>query len=150
MTTVAYFSLGINADGTTDMSDAGWAGYNSQNFIDLIDRGHTAGDRVVLSVTDFSQSSLDQLTSSPAAAFVLARNLVSLVGAKNLDGVNRDFEGEGSGDQSVLTNLVTLVSAAMHAANPDYQVTMDTYASSAADSSGFYIIPALSHVVVHL
>jgi hypothetical protein len=147
LTTVAYFSVGINADGTTDTSDAGWAGYNSQNFIDLIDQAHAAGDRVVLSVTDFDQSSLDQLTSSPTAPSVLAQNLVSLVEAKSLDGVNLDFEGEGSGDQTGLTNLVTAVSAAMHAANPDYQVTMDTYASSAADSSGFYNIPALSHVV---
>jgi GH18 family chitinase len=149
LTTVAYFSVGINADGSIDTSDsdAGWQGYNSQNFIDLIDQAHAAGDRVVLSVTDFSQPSLDQLTSDPSAPSLLAQNLVSLVEGKSLDGVNLDFEGDGSGDQAGLTNLVTVVSAAMHAANPDYQVTMDTYASSAGDPSGFYNIPALSHVV---
>jgi len=42
---------------------------------------------------------------------------------------------------------VTKVSAALHGANPHYQVTMDTYASSAGDSAGFYNIPALAPVV---
>ena len=28
--------------------------------------------------------------------------------------------------------------------NPHYQVTMDTYASSAGDTGGFYDVPALS------
>jgi len=42
---------------------------------------------------------------------------------------------------------VTAVSAAVHGANPHYQVTMDTYASSAADPGGFYNIPALSPAV---
>ena len=56
--------------------------------------------------------------------------------AKSLDGVNLDLEGEGSGDQSGITNLVKVVASTLNAANPDYQVTMDTYASSAGDPAG--------------
>ena len=67
LTTVDYFSIGINADGTIAESGAGWDGYESQNFIDLIDRAHAAGDQVVLTVNDFSQSSLDGLASSQSA-----------------------------------------------------------------------------------
>ncbi len=64
--------------------------------------------------------------------------------AKNLDGINIDFEGKGSKDQSGLDTLVAAVSSAMHHANPHWQVTMDTYASSAGDPSGFYDIPGLN------
>ena len=67
--------------------------------------------------------------------------------AKNLDGVNFDFEGEGSGDQKGLTRLITQVSAALHAANPYWQVTMAVYASSAGDPGGFYNIAALAPAV---
>ena len=67
--------------------------------------------------------------------------------AKNLDGVNFDFEGEGSGDRNGLTSLITQVSHALHAANPHWQVTMATYASAAADSGGFYDIAALAPAV---
>ena len=147
LTTVDYFSIGINADGSIAQSGSGWDGYESQNFIDLIDRAHAAGDRVVLTVNDFSQSSLDELASSQSAPQTLAQSLLDLVRAKSLDGVNLDLEGEGSGDQSGITNLVKVVGSTLHAADPDYQVTMDTYASSAGDPDGFYDLPALSHYV---
>ena len=74
----------------------------------------------------------------------LSAALIAAVSAKNLDGVNFDFEGEGSADQVGLTRLITQVSGALHAANPHWQVTMATYASAAGDSSGFYNIAALA------
>jgi Glycosyl hydrolases family 18 len=147
ISTLAYFSIDVNADGSLDKSGAGWAGYQSQDLANLVTRAHGAGDRVVLTVNCFDQSSLDQVTSSPTAGSTLAAALIAAVKAKNLDGVNLDFEGEGSADQAGLTRLVTQVSTAIHAVNPHYQVTMDTYASSAGDPSGFYNIPALAHAV---
>jgi hypothetical protein len=147
ISTLAYFSIDLNSDGTLQESGAGWNGYESQDLADLVTRAHAAGDRVVLTVTDFDQGSLNALTSSPTAAATLASALVGAVSAKNLDGVNLDLEGEGAGDQSGLTRLVTVVSSALHAANPHYQLTMDTYASSATDPGGFYDIRALSPLV---
>jgi Glycosyl hydrolases family 18 len=147
LTTVAYFSIGINPDGTLDESGPGWQGLESQQFITLVDRAHAAGDRVVLTANDFAQASLDSLTSSAPAAQRLGQGLLQLVRSKSLDGVNLDLEGDGAADQTGLTNLVTTVSSVFHSANARYQVTMDTYASSAGDPSGFYNIPALSHVV---
>ncbi len=147
LTTIAYFAVPINPDGTLDHSGAGWNGYQSQALVDLVNRAHAAGDRVVLTVNDFGQSSLNALTSSPTAATTLASALVAAVEAKNLDGVNLDLEGEGSGDQKGLTALMATVSTALHQVNPHWQVTMDTYASSAGDPGGFYDIPALAPYV---
>jgi hypothetical protein len=147
LSTLAYFSVGVNPNGTLDETGSGWAGYQSQSLVDLISRAHAAGDRVVLAVDDFGQSSLDELTSLPTAPATLGSALVQAIEAKDLDGVNLDFEGEGSADQVGLTNLVRQVSAMVHDANPHYQVTMDTYASSAADASGFYNLPALASSV---
>ena len=67
ISTIAYFSLDVNANGSVQKSGAGWDGYNSQALADLVTRAHAAGDRVVLTVNDFDQTSLDQLTSSPTA-----------------------------------------------------------------------------------
>ena len=147
LTTLAYFSVDANPDGTLDESGAGWNGYESQDLVTLVNRAHAAGDRVVLTVTDFSQSSLDTITSDPRAGTRLSAALIAAVAAKNLDGVNFDFEGEGSGDRAGLTRLITQVSHALHAANPDWQVTMATYASAAGDSGGFYNIAALAPAV---
>jgi spore germination protein YaaH len=147
ITTIAYFSVGVNPDGTLDESGSGWNGYESQALANLVTRAHSAGDRVVLTVNNFDQAQLNALTSSPTAPSTLASALIGAIQAKNLDGVNLDLEGQGSGDQAGLTNLVTQVSAAVHKVNPDYQVTMDTYASSAGDPNGFYNIRALAPAV---
>ncbi len=147
LTTLAYFSVDANGDGTLDESGSGWNGYESQDLVNLVNRSHRAGDRVVLTVTDFSQSSLDAITSDPAAGARLSAALIAAVSAKNLDGVNFDFEGEGSGDRRGLTRLITQVSKALHGANPHWQVTMATYASAASDGAGFYDVAALAPAV---
>ncbi len=144
LTTLAYFSVDANGNGTLNESGAGWNGYESQDLVNLVTRSHAAGDRVVLTVTCFSQSSLDAITSDPNAPATLSAALISAVSAKNLDGVNFDFEGEGSGDRNGLTSLITQVSNSLHAANPHWQVTMATYASAAGDASGFYNVAALA------
>src|SRR5579884_2220046 len=147
LTTLAYFSVDANGDGSLDQSGAGWNGYESQDLANLVTRAHGAGDRVVLTVTCFSQSALNQITSDPRAPATLASALVGAVSAKNLDGVNFDLQGEGSGDRAGLTSLITQGSQALHAANPHWQVTMATYASAAGDSAGFYDIAALAPAV---
>ena len=147
LSTLAYFSIDVNGNGTLDESGPGWNGFQSQDLANLITRAHAAGERVVLTITDFGQSSLDAITSSPTAPATLSATLIPLLQAKSLDGVNFDFEGEGSGDQAGLTNLITAVAGSLRAADPHWQITMDTYASSAGDPSGFYNIPALAPAV---
>ena len=147
LTTLAYFSVDADADGSLDQSGPGWNGYQSQDLVNLVTRSHAAGDRVVLTVTCFDQATLDAITSSPTAPATLSAALIAAVRAKNLDGVNFDFEGEGSADQAGLTDLVTKVSAALHATDPHWQVSMATYASAAGDPGGFYDIAALAPAV---
>jgi hypothetical protein len=147
LSTLAYFSVGVNANGTLDESGPGWNGYQSQAFSNLITRAHAAGERVVLTVNDFDQGSLNALTSSASAPATLAAALIPALQAKSLDGVNFDFEGEGSGDQAGLTRLIAAVSGALRNADSHWQITMDTYASSAGDPGGFYNIPALAPYV---
>jgi len=144
LTTLGYFSLDVAGNGTVEESGPGWVGYQSQALADLVTRAHGVGDRVVLTASCFDQSALDQMAADPTAGPRLATALVALVAAKNLDGVNIDFEGKGSKDQRGLDTLMAAVSSAMHQANPHWQVTMDTYASSAGDPTGFYDIAGLA------
>ena len=52
--TIAYFSVDVNPDGTIQTSGPGWDGYES-GLHRPVDAAHKAGDRVVLTATDFSQ-----------------------------------------------------------------------------------------------
>ncbi len=147
ISTLAYFAVGVNPDGTLVQSGPGWTGYESQALANLVTAAHGQGDRVVLTVNNFDQSQLDALASSPTAAATLANAVLAAVEAKNLDGVNLDFEGEGSADNAGLTRLVDAVSWVLHTADPHYQVTMDTYSSSASGTNGWFDIPALAGAV---
>src|SRR2546421_9594780 len=44
LSTVAYFGLNFNPDGTVSTNDAGWTGWNSQDLATLITDAHAAGD----------------------------------------------------------------------------------------------------------
>jgi hypothetical protein len=142
--TIAYFSVDVNANGTIAHSGPGWSGYESQDFVNLVNRAHQAGDRVVLTASDFSNDSLYTLTHDPGAADTLGASLLELIGTKHLDGVNLDLEGTGSDDQAGLDRLVSRVGFILRLADPNYQFTMATYASSAADAQGFYDIHGLA------
>ncbi len=143
-TTLAYFSVDVNPNGTVDQSDSGWVGYESEALADLVNRAHAADDRVVLTATCFDQQSLNELTSNPSAWSQLGTTLIQLISAKNLDGVNFDFEGQGPDDRQGLDDMIATVSSELRAADPHWQVTMSTYASSAGDPSGFFDIAGLA------
>jgi hypothetical protein len=48
LSTVAYFGLDLNGDGSWDMTRQGWTGWNSQQLSTIITNAHQAGDRVVV------------------------------------------------------------------------------------------------------
>jgi hypothetical protein len=146
ITTLAYFSVDVNSDGTVSTSGSGWKGYQSQALADLVTRAHGAGAKVVLTATCFDQSQIDQLTNDPAAANRLATTLVSLVAAKNLDGVNIDFEGLGDVDRAGLVRLMSILSTAVHTANAGWQLSIDTYGSSAGDRDMYDVAQLASSV----
>lgn len=146
-TTISYFSIGVNADGTLNESGSDWSGYNSQALVNLIDTAHKDGVRVVLTLSCLQQSTLESLTSSGPAPSTLANEVIPLLKAKSLDGVNFDFEGQGSGIRAGLTRLITTTSTLLRQADPNWQVTADTYVSSAGDPSGPFDIAALNPAV---
>jgi spore germination protein YaaH len=144
LTTLAYFSLDVSADGMLEQQGGGWTGYQSQALANLISSAHRVGTRVVLTATCFDQTTLDHLVNDPVAADRLAAQLAAAIEAKNMDGVNLDFEGQGNPDRQGYVALVQTVAGQLHAIDPHWQVTVDTYASSAAGSNGFFDVPALA------
>ena len=146
LTTVIYAGLQINPDGSIQTSGDAWNGFLSQDFMNLIATAHADGARVVLSVQDFDQASLNQMLATPAASATLAQSVLVLLKMRDLDGVNLDLEGTGGEGQAALTNLVAAVSLTLKADDAHYQITVDTDSSSAGTVGGFYDLPALSAV----
>jgi spore germination protein YaaH len=144
LSTLAYFAVDAGPDGTVQHSGDGWTGYSSEALAALITRAHQSGVRVVLTVKNFDNGQLHALSTTPGAADRLGAQLVDLLRAKNMDGVNLDFEGTGSADRQPFAAFVTHLAQTLHAANPHWQVTADTYAGSASDSGSYYDVAAMA------
>jgi hypothetical protein len=147
VTTLAYFGVDIAKDGSIVRSGNGWVGYQSQDLADLISRAHKAGIRAVLTIKAFNNETIHAVATDPAVANALARNVIAAVKAKSFDGVNIDFEGTGSADRAPFAALARSLAGALHAVDPAWQVTLDSYVSSAQDSQGFFDIAAIAPAV---
>jgi glycosyl hydrolase family 18 (putative chitinase) len=147
LTTVAYFGVDVSGDGTLLRSGAGWDGYQSAALAALVDRAHAAGAGVVLTAKQFDAATLHSLVDDPGAPARLGHELVDAVRARHMDGVNLDLEGIGGQDRGAFAGFTVAVANALHAANPRWQVTVDTYADSASDTAGYFDVARIAPAV---
>ena len=150
LSTVAYFGLDVNADGSfnTSSGNSGFQGWMSQDFVTVINKAHAANDRVVLVIKAFNNATINSIVSNPSASQNAINWTIQSIRSRSLDGVNIDFEGSSS---STYPNLASQFSAfvgnlsnQVHAAIPGSVVSVDTYSGSASWDGGFMNITQLA------
>ncbi|HEY3195100.1 MAG TPA: glycoside hydrolase family 18 protein, partial [Candidatus Dormibacteraeota bacterium] len=147
LSTVAFFGLHINDDGTI-ASDSGWTVWNSSQLTDLLSLAHAHGAKVVVTIIeqDFASGTPHMCAALANRATVVSQT-VAQVAAKGVDGVNVDFEGlngtcpNSQTARSMMTDLVRQLRVALPSGS---YLSVDTYASSASDPIGFFDIPGLN------
>lgn len=92
--------------------------------------------------TLFSSHSTFWASSSAQQTFIT--NAINLLNSRGGNGINIDFEGMGSSDKTPFKNFMVNLCNQVHAANPNYKVTMALYA---VDWSTSFDMPALNAVV---
>lgn len=150
LSTVAFFGLHINTDGTI-ASDAGSNVWNSSTLTGLLSTAHASGTKVVLTIIlqDF-QSGTPNMCAGLINRAVTVQQSVAQVVAKGVDGLNVDYEGlngtcqNGQTAQAMMTDFARLLRAALPSGS---YLSVDTYAGAAADSLGFFDIPGLNAYV---
>ncbi len=149
LTTVAFFGLHVQDNGTF-APDQGATVWNSSQLTTLVSTAHSHGAKVVLTVIehDFSAGTTHMCAALSHPSTTVTQT-VNEVRAKGADGVNLDYEGLngscGTGDSSYARHAFTNFVAGMRAALPQGSyLSVDTYASSAIDSVGFFDIKSLS------
>src|SRR5438445_336658 len=152
LTTVAYFGLHVQDDGTfaADSSRTVW---NSGQIGALVSSAHAHGARVILTIVlqDFGAGN-PHMCSGLSHKSTTVANTVAEVQAKGVDGVNVDYEGLnnscGTPDTSWARHTMTGFAAALRSALPaGSYLSVDTYAGSASDPIGFYDVAAMAPTV---
>jgi spore germination protein YaaH len=150
LSTVAYFGLHVNDDGTF-AADQGMTVWNSSALTSFVSAAHAKGTKVVVTIIeqDFS-SNTPHMCAALAHTGVTITNTVDAMKAKGVDGVNVDYEGLNGScgsptDSSYARHTFTQFIANLRAAMPaGSYLSVDTYASSAADTVGFFDVPGLA------
>jgi spore germination protein YaaH len=147
LSTIAYFAVNVNTNGTLVTSDSGYTTWRSSQETALINAAHNAGDRVVLTVKAFNDSLIASVTGSEQARQTLITGIINEVITRPADGVNVDFEGVSSSLSANFTTFISeLHSALLTRASGRSYLTVDTYASAGLGGT-MYDLASLWHDV---
>lgn len=152
LSTIAYFGLTVEADGSFNTTVAGWNQWNSQDLVNTVNNSHLAGDRAVVVIKQFNTATINGLVTNPTSTQTAITNTINAIQSKSLDGVNVDFEGTNDSNQypnlqTGVTNFMAQLSQQVHAKWPNAEVTIDTYSGSASWDGGIFKIGDLAPVV---
>src|SRR6266849_1089172 len=149
VSTVAFFGLHVQDDGTF-AADSGAAVWNSSQLTGLLTTAHSHGTKVVVTIIlqDFGAGT-PHMCAGLMHGTATVNYIVAEVKAKGVDGVNLDYEGlngscgmpNPSWARDDFANLTGLLRSTLPAGS---YLSVDTYASSAADPLGFFDIAGLN------
>jgi spore germination protein YaaH len=150
LSTVAYFGLHVLWNGTFQ-NDAGLSVWNSSQLTNLVSTAHAHGTKVVVTIisSDFTGAYPNAMCDALLHSSTTVKNIVAQVKAKGVDGVNVDYEGVNqacnTSDPSWARHALTSFMASLRAGlGSAYYLSIDTYASAAADPRGFFDVPGLN------
>lgn len=136
LTTFAFFGVPVNSDGTLDRTDQGYITFKSDKATELFNKAHKYGTRVVLTLTQMDNQTIENLMDSPNAQNQTINQTINEVKTRGIDGVNIDFEYMGDpGDdyRNKFTNFITNFNNKLHQEIPNSKLTVSVYASSVKD-----------------
>jgi spore germination protein YaaH len=146
LTTLAYFDVKVDKEGNMKKDDIGYQTFISPKATELFKKAHAHGTRVVLTLTQMDNATIEAFMSNPDAQENLINNSVELVKRRGIDGINVDFEyvgNPGSVQRNAFSQFVTRLTAKMHSEIPASKVTVSVYASAIKDPK-IYDIAALA------
>jgi len=128
LSTVAYFGINLNTDGTLSKTGNGWNGWVSTTATTMINDAHAHNTRVALTVESFawdSNGAANQtaLLSSPTASLTAAQQIAAEVGGRGADGVNLDFEPIAPGQSANYIAFVRTLRVELDKVHPGYELT---------------------------
>lgn len=130
---LCYFSYEVDPATGNALTTHNW------ETASVIDTALAHGVKVHLCVTLFSGHSA--FFSNPQAQNTLTGNLINMLIARGAHGINLDFEAVPSSQQTGLTNYITLLSQALHAALPEAELSI---AAPAVNWNNTFNMPAIA------
>ena len=146
VSTIAYFSIGVQPNGylergPTSARTAGWTGWTSAALTEVINNAHARGVKVVPTITMMAwngdYSGMSQFLNSAEYRARFIDDLATVIGARNADGVNVDFEPVPTSLRTQFSTFIRELKAGLVARGVGSYLTVDTMAGAASWSTGY-------------
>jgi spore germination protein YaaH len=133
---IIFFSLTVDENGNIvkivgNETDPGWRWWKSQVIKDLIAKTQISGGKFSLTVAMQQNSTLEKFLDNQTAQKSLITNLLEIVKASHLNGINLDFEYAGElSDESYrdkFKQFATLFTSEFRNSSPNTELSIDLY-----------------------
>jgi hypothetical protein len=118
LTTIAFFSVGMDAAGHLDRTQPGYAALMSDRATAVIQAAHAAGVRMIVSFTSFGADRNAAFFSNPAAQATFVSEAAALVASRGLDGADLDVEVIGGTYFDAYAATAGALATQLRSANP--------------------------------
>lgn len=157
---VIYFSITAGSDGqfvkvVKNETDPGWRWWNNSDAIkDLIAKTQISGGKFSLTVAMQKNKDLESFLNNKEAQAILISNILSEVSTKHLDGINIDFEYDGTPEESLREKFVEFnqnLSAKFRKESPKTKLSIDMFPLSVRKPRLFDIVklaPLFDRIIV--
>lgn len=157
ITHLAYFSLGIAANGTliqqqADGTEPGFSKFKSDTFLDIAATAEKQNIAVELVLTQFDPDDIANFLTSDTAQQKLIESLDSVLLAQPVSGISIDIELNGTPSPALrkgMTGFIKKLRAHTDSRYQHLQLSIALYASASEDT-GIWDISELSKVVDYL
>lgn len=132
LSTFAYFSLPILADGTIDRTSYEWDVFGGNRLEGLFAKAKKHNVRRVITLTQMERAPIEEFLASEESWKTLARETSEILKVKKLDGVNVDIEYTARDDEmrDKFSNFMDYFTSTVRAEVPDSYITVSVLASS--------------------
>jgi spore germination protein YaaH len=117
---IAFHSAEIDSLGNI-VNNHGWL--TNSNVTNFINTAKTKNVKIVLSATLFSGSAITYFLTNNQSRINFIRNIIQLVKARNVDGVDINFEGIQTGQRDNLTSFMRQLRDSLKANDSSYLLT---------------------------
>ena len=130
LSTIAFFGVGINSDGSLDTTTSGYRAYMSDLATQIIEKAHAYGIRTVITFQSFGTTKNAAFLSNAAAQATFVEQAIALMALRGADGANLDVEGLQDTYFPAYGALTGALRSAAMAVNPIATISVATNANT--------------------
>ncbi len=149
LTTIYYFAVDLNPDGSWNTEDPGWSKMKSGNYALLRDIARKNGIRWGLTIVNLSADGIARNINNQTRRQTIINNTIALMKQENFQDLNIDLEYAGDPDNGLRTSYTAFVSeitTAVRKEIPGSKISIDFF-SDVYKRSRIYDLPAISQTV---